>query len=234
MNFFSCLITSLISLIVLFLLAKLCGNKQMGELTMFDHIISITIGSIAAEFATELENPERPLIAMTVYASVSALISIITAKSLKLRRLLFGHSIILMEKGKIYRKNIKKAKLDLNEFLMQARSNGFFNISDIDTAVLEPSGKISFLPFSNKRPATPEDLKLVPGSEGVFVNVIMDGIVLEKNLKTVGKDRNWLKNELKAKGIKKAADVFLATLDRFGTLNIFENSDNKITNDYYE
>ena len=117
---------------------------------------------------------------------------------------------------------------------MQARTNGYFDIAGIDTAVLEPSGKISFLPFSANRPATPEDFKIVPKAEGVFLNVIMDGVILEKNLKTAGRDVNWLNNELKSQGVKRVDGVFLATLDRNGTLNVFENREEKIVNDYFE
>ena len=234
MDYITVIITAFVSLIVLFLLTKLIGNKQLSELTMFDYIVSITIGSIAAEMATELETPERPLIAMCVYAFVSFGISLLVSKSIKLRRLLFGHSMVLMRAGKLYRKNFKKANLDLNEFLMQARLCGYFDLSAIDTAIMEASGKISFMPYAAKRPATPEDLNLVPNAETVFFNVIMDGEVLAENLKYAGRDLNWLNNELKVQGIKAMSEVFLATLDNNGTLNVFKNYDYEEKNDYYE
>lgn len=225
--------TSLISLLVLFLLTKLSGNKQVAHLTMLDYVISITIGSIAAELSTELENPIKPLVAMLVFGLSSLFISVINQKSLKLRRLLFGSSIILMKNGKIYEKNLKSTKMDLSEFLMQARTKGYFDISSIDTAILEPSGNISFLPFSNKRSATPEDLNLAPQSDAVFLNVILDGVILEKNLKSAGFDRNWLENKLKANG-NKVGNIFLATLDNSGNLNIFEKTEQKISNDFFQ
>lgn len=234
MDYITVIITAFVSLIVLFLLTKLIGNKQLSELTMFDYIVSITIGSIAAEMATELETPERPLIAMCVYAFVSFGISILVSKSIKLRRLLFGHSLVLMRTGKLYRKNFKKANLDLNEFLMQARLSGYFDLSAIDTAIMEASGKISFMPYAAKRPATPEDMNLVPNAEAVFFNVIMDGDILYKNLQYAGRDLNWLNNELKVQGIKSPSEVFLAILDNNGTLNVFKNYDYEEKNDYYE
>lgn len=234
MDYITVIITAFVSLIVLFLLTKLIGNKQLSELTMFDYIVSITIGSIAAEMATELENPEQPLIAMCVYAFVSFGISILVSKSIKLRRLLFGHSLVLMRTGKLYRKNFKKANLDLNEFLMQARLSGYFDLSAIDTAIMEASGKISFMPYAAKRPATPEDMNLVPNAEAIFFNVIMDGDILYKNLQYAGRDLNWLNNELKVQGIKSPSEVFLAILDNNGTLNVFKNYDYEEKNDYYE
>lgn len=234
MDYIQIVLTSLFSLVALFILTKLVGNKQISELTIFDYVIGISIGSIAAEMATELEKPLKPLTAMAVYAVVSYIISVITSKSLKLRRILFGHSIVLMRNGKLYRKNLKKGHIDLSEFLMQCRTNGYFDISAINTAVLEPSGKISFMPFPNKRPVTAEDIKTVPVNDDIFFNVIMDGQIFTENLTAAGKDINWLKNELKAQGIKKKEDVFLATLDTSGTLNVFKNNDYFEKNDFFD
>lgn len=220
MDYLKIILTSLFSLAALFLLTKLVGAKQVSELSMFDYINGISIGSIAAEMATELEDPIKPLIAMAVYAVVSFLISILNAKSVVMRRLFFGKTVVLMRNGKLYRENLRRAHLDINEFLMQCRAGGYFDISAINTAVLEPSGKISILPFSQKRPATPEDLKAVPAADEVFYNVIMEGGIMERNLADAGFDSAWLKNELETQG-KKVRDIYLATLSRSGTLNIF-------------
>lgn len=234
MEYLKIAITSVSSIIALFILTKISGNKHISQLTMFDYIVSITLGSIAAEMATELKTPEHALIAMIIYVLASILISYITEKSLRLRRIFFGHSIILMQNGMILGKNLKRAHIDLNEFLMQARSNGYFDISTINTAVLEPNGRISFLPFPANRPVTPSDLKILPQSEEVFLNVIIEGKILYKNLKDAGKDENWLKNELKSQGVKNKESVLLATLDRNSTLHIFKKIDRKIKNDYFE
>lgn len=115
------------SVIFLFILTKLMGNKEMSQLSMFDYIIGITIGSIAAEMATALENDfMQPVVAMGVYAIVSIIISILSYKSLKVRRIISGNSLILLDNGELYRDNLKKAKLDLNEFLMQCRTARIF------------------------------------------------------------------------------------------------------------
>lgn len=115
------------SVIFLFILTKLMGNKEMSQLSMFDYIIGITIGSIAAEMSTALENDfMQPVIAMAVYAVVSIVISILSYKSIKIRRIVSGNSLILFDNGELYRNNLKKAKLDLNEFLMQCRTSRIF------------------------------------------------------------------------------------------------------------
>lgn len=234
MDYIKIVLVSLFSLLVLFVLAKIMGNKQVSQLTMFDYVIGISIGSIAAEMATELEEPFKPLLAMVVYALSAYLISIVTMKSMKLRRIIFGRSVVLMKNGKIYRNNLKKSHIDLNEFLVQCRSDGYFDISAINTAILEPNGKISILPFPDKRPVTAEDLKTVPTQDNIFYDVIMDGEIMKENLQSSSYDENWLKNELKTQGYKNEKNIFLATLDESGTLNVFENNDKSGKNDIFE
>ena len=181
---------SLGSLVILFVLTKIMGNREMSQLTMFDYIVSITIGSIAAEMATSLENDfMEPVVAMIVYGLVTVFISYITCKSLNMRRFFTGRAKILLDNGRLYRKNFKSAKIDLNDFLMECRVNGYFNLSDIQTAILEPNGKISFLAKSLKRPATPEDLNLSPEQENIVINVILDGVLLKENLDKTGNEK---------------------------------------------
>ena len=133
---------SISSFIVLFFLTKLMGNREMAQLSMFDYIISITIGSIAAEMSTALDdNFIEPLIAMVVYAIGAIIVSFLALHFIKARRFISGTSLILYDNGKIFSKNLKKSKMDLNEFLMQCRTNGYFNLSDIQTAILESNGK---------------------------------------------------------------------------------------------
>ena len=170
-------------LIVLFILTKLMENKEMSQLSMFDYIIGITIGSIAAEMSTALENEFwHPLLAMCIYALVSIIISFISSKSLKARRIITGSTLILLDNGQLYFKNFKKAKLDLDEFLMLCRINGYFNLSDIQTALLESNGKISFLPKAEKRPTITSDFNLNSKQDRITVNVILDKKVIYDNL----------------------------------------------------
>jgi len=210
------------SLVVLFILTKLMGNRELSQLTMFDYIVSITIGSIAAEMATSLkDNFMEPLIAMAVYGIGAYLISVMTSHSIKIRKLITGKTVILFNNGKLYKKNFKKAKLDIDEFLMQCRINGYFNLDDIETAVLEVNGKISFLPKSLKRPSTPEDLKLNPKQEKIVTIVISDGNIIYNNLKLIGNNEAWLQKQLKSQGFSTAKDIFLATCDDENKLSIY-------------
>lgn len=235
MELINVVLASLGSVIVLFLLTKLMGYRQMSQLSMFDYINGITIGSIAAEMATSLEDDFlKPLIAMVIYGGVAILISVITSKSIKFRRIISGKSLILYDNQKLYQNNLKKSKLDIDEFLIQCRNNGYFNLSDIQTAILESNGKISFLPVSSKRPANPQDLNLKPQEESIQINVILDGKILDENLKETGNDEVWLRKQLKAQKDIKLSDVFLATCDRNNKLQIFKREVGKNDNDYFQ
>lgn len=235
MNIIKIISLSLGSLVILFLLTKLMGNREISQLTMFDYIVGITIGSIAAEMSTSLENNfVEPVVAMLIYGIVSFSISFFTCKSLNMRRFFTGRAKILLDNGKLYRKNFKSAKLDLNEFLMECRINGYFNLSDIQTAILEPNGRISFLPKSLKRPATPEDLNLSPSKENIVYNIILDGVLLKENLEKSGNNINWLENNLKKQGISDIKKIFLATCDNQNNLSVYVKLDKKNKHDFFE
>ena len=214
MKFLTLCLTALGSFAALFIIAKFIGRTQVSQLDFFDYITGITIGSIAAEMATELEEPWKPLIAMIIYGSVTLLLSSVTIKFPRVRKFLNGTPTILMDHGKLYRENLKKSKLDLSEFMVLCRQQGYFDLTDIQTAVFEYNGKLTILPVSSQRPATPNDLNLAPEQELLFTELIMDGRVLDENLSRMGLNRVWLEKQLKASGVQSADEVFLAVCDR--------------------
>ena len=207
-----CLI-ALGSFAVLFLVAKCIGHKQIAQLDFFDYITGITIGSIAAEMATELEEPWKPLTAMFLYGGVTLLLSIISNKFPRSRKYLNGSPTILMDNGKLFYKNLKKAKLDLSEFMVMCRQQGYFDLTNIQTAVFEYNGKLTILPVTSQRPATPKDLNVAPEQELLFTELIMDGRILEENLKRMGLDLTWLDKQLKQRHVHSPKDVILAVCD---------------------
>ena len=207
-------LTALGSFGALFLIAKFIGRKQIAQLDFFDYITGITIGSIAAEMATELEEPWKPLVAMVIYGGATFLTSLISNKFPRSRKYLNGSPTILMDHGKLYRENLKKAKLDLSEFMVMCRQQGYFDLRNIQTAVFEYNGKLTILPVSTQRPVTPNDMNLAPGQELLFTELIMDGRILHDNLKRMGLDLTWLDKQLKQRHISSAQDVFLAVCDR--------------------
>lgn len=221
MEILQVLITSAVSLAVLFLLTKLMGNKQVSQLSMFDYIIGISIGSIAAEMATELENPENPLAAMIVYGVIAFLVSVISQRSVKVRKVMSGRPLVIMDNGIIYRENLKKARIDLSDFLTQCRTSGYFDLNQIQTAVMEYNGAISFLTVSKYRPATPSDMDIQPEQEYLQITVIMDGHINKSNLKLSGNNEVWLTKQLHLQGYNNPSDVLLALCDNNNKLTVF-------------
>ena len=221
MEFVKVILTSLLSAAALFAIAKMMGHKQMAQLDFFDYITGITIGSIAAELATEIEKPWKPLIAMIIYGLVALSLTIVAHKLPKTRKYVNGTPTIIMDKGKLYRKNMKKAKLELSEFMVLCRQEGYFNINDIETAIFEYNGRITILPKSIKRPLTPEDMNITPEKAGICTEVIMDGRILHENLKRLGLNLDWLNKQLKNQKYDSAKEIYLGICDNNNKLSLF-------------
>ena len=214
---------SLLSAVTLFVVAKLVGHKQISQLDLFDYITGITIGSIGAELATELEEPLKPFVAMVIYGAITVILSLITSKFPGMRKIINGTPTILMNNGNIYRKNLKKAKIDLSEFLVLCRQEGYFNLADIQTAIFEYNGRLTVLPVSTRRPVNPEDMNLCPQPEYISAEVIMDGRVLDENLKRMGLDAKWLDSQIKKQGFKNVKEIFLGICDHNKQLSLYKN-----------
>lgn len=222
MDFLTVILTTLLSVVALFLLAKVMGHRQISQLDLFDYIAGITIGSIAAELATELEQPWKPLIALVIYCGVTFGFSVITSKCPKLRKYINGTPTVILDDGKLFRKNMKKAKLDLSEFMVMCREAGYFNLSDIQTAVFEYNGKLTILPVSDKRPMIPADNGMKPKQETISAEVIMDGRIMDENLKRMGLDDKWLQKQLEEQGYHGANEIFLGLCDSNHKLTLFQ------------
>lgn len=209
MEFLKVIMTALLSVLALFIITRLMGHKQVAQLDFFDYISGITIGSIGAELATELEKPFRPLIALAVYGVVSVSLSLIAHKLPRTRKYINGTPTILMNNGKIFRRNLKKAKLDLSEFMLLCREQGYFDLNEIQTAIFEHNGKLSILPKASYRPATPDDLNLTVKASHIGVELILDGRIMGENLMRVGRNEKWLSNQLRKQKISDAKHILL-------------------------
>lgn len=230
------ILATLGSILVMFLISKLLGNKQISELNVFDYITGITIGSIASEMAVSETGKDIWIaaIAMTIYGLAAFGLSILTIKSISARRFFAGTPLLLIEDGKLYPENIKTAKLDISDLLTRARNAGYFDISQISYAILENNGKISFLPKATERPINLKDLGKQKDDEKLVVNIILDGVVMEGNLKYTGNDMKWLSNELHKQNFSSPSDIFLGTVDQNNKLTLYPQNDQKVLKDYFE
>ena len=212
----------LTSLFVLFILSKIMGRKQVSELNLFDYIIGISIGSIAAEMTL---NPDidffEGVFAIAIYALVAYLITILTMKSIMARRIIIGTPTMLLQKGQVLYHNLRKSKIDINDLLQKARTNGYFDLSQIEYALMEANGKISFLPKSKYQPVIKKDLKLPSPFNGLCANVVIDGNVMPANLKAIGKDEQWLRARLNKLHYNTIENLLLVTVDSNEQLAVF-------------
>lgn len=213
---------SVVSLIILFLITKLMGKKQVSELSLFDYVIGISIGNYTAEMVMNFDYQYiNGIIAILTFGIISYLVSILTMKSMSLRRFLIGVPTIIIDEGKISLEALKKAKLDINDFLEQCRGEGYFDVSEISSAILEANGKISILPKRDYQVPTLKDLKIKANKEYLSVNVIIDGNLMENNLKNSNKNKAWLDKEVEKQGYNGYENILLATITN-DSLNIFD------------
>ena len=205
---------TIVMAIIIFFLTKLLGKKQISQLSFFDYIVGITIGSTVADISLDIEkNFMGGIVSLVIFVMIAYFISVITMKSIAARRFLVGVPTVLVEKGKIIESGLKKSKLDVNELLAEARIEGYFDLEEIDYAFMEINGAISFLPKEKDKPVTKRDVKIKCDKGGLTVNAIIDGIYMENNMKAIDKDKKWLDHELKVQGYDEYDDILLATID---------------------
>ena len=224
-NFFNICFRTILVLVILFFITKMMGKKQISELNFFDYIVGITIGSIAADISLDIEKDMLAgIAALFIYGFISYIISFISIKSILARRFFIGVPTVLVEKGKIIESGLKKSKIDVNDLLMVARENGYFNLDEIDYALMEVNGNISFLPKEKEKPVTKRDMKIKCSNEGLTVNAIIDSKYMVNNMKAINKDKEWLDHELKVNGYDNYDNILLATIDNNYKVTIYEKN----------
>lgn len=213
-SFFDVLFRSVISIIVLFFITELMGKKQISQLNMFDYIIGISIGSIAASLSVDDSiHYFDGILSIIIYGVIATSISFLTTKSIVMRRFFTGTPCVLMNDGKIHYKNLRKSRLDINDLLQIARENGYYDLSQIHYCILEPSGKVSFLPKAKYMPATCNDMKLKVSENGLCSNLVIDGNLMEENIKEMGKTVEWVETRLSKMGYKDVSKLLLVICD---------------------
>lgn len=219
------ILRALVSLVTLFLVTKLLGKKQVSQLSLFDYVIGISIGNFAAEMTTDLDLPYiHGIVSVLIFGLVAYFVSVLTMKSITLRRFFIGTPTILIQNGKILIDGLKRVKFDINDLLEECRGNGYFDISQIEYALMEANGKLSILPKGENLPVTIKDMNIKPEKQGLCANVIIDGKIMYKNLRNMNKDKKWLIQELKIKGYKTLNNILLATLDNNEKVVIYEKN----------
>jgi uncharacterized membrane protein YcaP (DUF421 family) len=215
------IVRALISFFTLLLYTRILGKQQMGNLTYFDYINGITIGSIAGTLATDLSSKAWVhWLGLTVYVVITFSIQYTDLKSRFFSKVIDGEPTVVMQNAKILERNLKKSKLTKDSLLMLLREKNIFDPTQVEYAIMEPDGNLSVLPKAEYQPATPKDLNIPVQLAGITTELIMDGILLEQNLKQRNKDRQWLDLQLKAHGVKDFKEVSFAAILPNGQLYV--------------
>jgi len=214
-------VRGIIGFITLLIFVRLLGKQQVSQLSFFDYVLGITIGSTASTLTVDLTSRAWPhWIGLVTWTVAGLIIQWISLKSRYAAKFINGEPTIVIMNGQIMEDAIQKMRYTADELLEQLRSKDVFDINQVAFAVLEPDGELSVLKKSQYQPVTPNDLNISPKFAGLSTELIYDGVVIEQNLKQLRRTRRWLDGQLKAHGINSAAEVFLATLGPHGNLYI--------------
>jgi len=212
-------IRTLILFLLVVVVMRVMGKRQIGQLQPFELAVAIMISELAA---IPMQNTGIPLIngiiPIITLLLAQLLLSLISLKSIKARGIICGKPNILIENGKINEANLRKEMYTLNDLLEQLRIKGTSNILDIEYAILETNGQLSIIPKSQKRPVTPEDLKIQTNYEGIPLDLVIDGVINYNNLKKAKLDESWLLTQLNNHDIKDTKEALFVSLDSSGKL----------------
>lgn len=221
------IIRSIISFFALLILTRLMGKQQIAELTFFDYVVGITIGSIASTLAVQVnQNTAATLAGMAVWTSLPIILAYLSVQNVWIRKVVEGEGVVIIENGKVLEKHLARIRLSMDDLLSQLRTQGTFNISDVEFAIFESNGKLSIQKKSQKRPLTTGDLNLSTTYEGLPTNVVEDGVILVDALRSLNLSKAWLHHQLAKVNIQEVKMVSLAQLDTTGQLYVDLQGDN--------
>ncbi|NFN94476.1 DUF421 domain-containing protein [Clostridium botulinum] len=210
--------------LAIFLTRKI-GRKIISQMNFFDFIMGVSMGSIIANAIIDKQSASISATATLILFSILTIITeYLSIKSLRIRKLINSEPMTLVENGKMIEENMKKNNLTINELMMKLREKNAFNLADIEFAIMETDGQLSVLPKADKKPLTPYHMKIKVTSSGLERDIIIDGTIIDKNLKSAGLNKEWLKSELNKQNIKESSEVFYAGVDNTKKLYILKKS----------
>jgi uncharacterized membrane protein YcaP (DUF421 family) len=217
------------------LLTRLMGRKLISQMTYFDFLVGVSLGSLVANISM---GPQNNTTTASTALFVLSLLVIITdfahIKSLIVRKIVNSEPVTLIDKGNIVEDNMRRTRLTIGELTMKLREKNVFNLSDVEFAIMETDGQLSVLPKPEKTPLTPSHINLKAISTGLMRDIIIDGNIMDENLESVSLDTQWLQSQLNSKGIQSPSDVFYAGVDNFKNIYIsVKNKDNEESHGKY-
>ena len=218
-----CILIYILSLI----LSKLIGIKIISQMNFFDFIMGVSVGSMIAKIVIDKDHVVfSGITALLMFTLLTIATSYLNLKSYTARMIMNAKTLILIENGRIIDKNVRKLKITVNELMMKLREKDVFNLEDVQFAIMERNGQLSVLIKANKKPVTPYDMELNVKNSSLLNDIIIDGKIIDKNLKIAGIDKKWLQSEIKKKNINNIKDIFYAGVDKNKKLIISEKYPN--------
>ena len=212
------LIRSILLYIIVLIVMRVMGKREIGQLQPFELAISIMIADLAsipmADVGIPISNGIIPILGLLV---MRLIISFMNIKSMKIRGVVCGKPSILIYRGKIDEKALKKERFTLDELQERLRGNNVFNLGDVEYAILETSGQITVIQKTNKRTTIPEDFNIMPEYEGIPYDLVVDGKIMYENLKQIGKNEIWLEKQVE-KFKMKPEEALIVTYDGKGQI----------------
>lgn len=219
-------IRAIIGYFSILIFTKILGKQQISQLTFFDYVLGITIGSMAATLTTDLSSRAWPhWIGLITWAILGYLFEIFTVKWRFVSKMITGDPKIVIVDGLILENTLKRMKYTAYDLVQLLRNKDVFDLKEIEFAILEPNGQLSVLKKSEYKNLTPKDMKIKTQPSKLSLDVIYDGIIIEENLQRLNKEKNWLLGQLKVQGIQDISEVFFATLDTSDGLYIDKYKD---------
>lgn len=221
-------IRTLILYAVIIAAVKLMGKRQIGELQPGELVITILISAVASVPLQDIEIPlSHGLIPILTLMASEVLISALTQRNIKLRRMLSGNPVLVIKDGKLLPDAIGKLRLSTDDILANLRLNGVFDLRQVSRAQIETNGQISILLNDQSRPLTPSDMGITVSPSGPFYTLIADGRTISDNLKSIGRNEIWLGKELSARNVASAKEVYLMSADKYGNIIFCKKEEDK-------
>jgi uncharacterized membrane protein YcaP (DUF421 family) len=215
------LVRSITAFVILYLITRMMGKKQISQLTFFDYVVGITIGSIAATMSVEPETEPLPaIVAISTWGLLVVFLGWLSLRGHSWEKLINGEPTVVIRDGKILEKNMGTARYSIADLLMQLRRKNVFNVADVEVALLEANGELSVLKKSELQPLTPRSLDIPVSERGMPSVVIEDGTVLTDTLEHLGRSEEWLQEKLREQCVESVHEVVVAQLDGYDELHV--------------
>ena len=228
MPIYDLLLRLALAFITLLTLTRLMGRKEISQMTFFNFVSGIAIGTIGASLAIDSTLSVRNgLIALVGWSAFTIVLGFIDIRSKKIREVIQGQPRILIKKGKIMEGQLRKVRLDIDALKALLRHKNVFSVSDVDYAIFETDGKLSVMKKESKLPLSKSDMGIIPKKYiyPIATEIITDGRIISSNLEKLNLNKEWLDQQLQIAGVQSIAEVFYAEVQKDGTLYIDSKND---------